>query len=149
MLIFCHYDQVLPQLFGLWLITGLNKKSDTVVHPSLWFPAVQQFLWYCRVLITAAVEKNVREMKERWRTPGFWWGVCFLQFLNHMERGGAWTMSTLLRKMCLKGITDSGTHREWNGMYIAQYTSSVTCKVKLHLFQLQQHFPKVDGKTNF
>lgn len=37
---------------------------------------------------------------------------------SHHEGGGAEHEGrpTLLRKKCLKGITDNGTNRQWNGM---------------------------------
>lgn len=43
--------------------------------------------------------RNVREMKERWRTPGFWWGRYFLQFLDRI--GKKWDSNMKTDPLCL------------------------------------------------
>lgn len=91
-----------------------EQKGDINVHPSHWFLAVQHFLWCCRVLITAAVEKNVRAMYSRFLSRRVFSAIS----QSHHGRGGTEheERPTLLRKKCLKGITDNGTNRQWNGI---------------------------------
>lgn len=74
--------------------------------------------------------RNVRGMKERWRTPGFWRGRCFLQFLNHIVK---WERSIKKRTYFARQHALEGIYWLWCCARIAQHFWMVEGKIYIEV----------------